>query len=79
MAQAPKYVSSNPGVAFYDTGENQGSDYRHYAELKEGWVQQNGRNAGGTTMFFNTRFDFLYANPVLLPTTEDPATFKARR
>lgn len=55
MTKLPKYLTSHPGVKFADSGENQGSDYRWYMELKDGWCLSSGRNEGGGSLFFNGR------------------------
>lgn len=64
MQNAPKYIRDHPAVESYDTGANQSSDYRHYVELKEGWVFTRGRNEGGSSLFFNNKADFDFAEPV---------------
>lgn len=56
-------VQKHPGVALYDSGRNQDSDYRHYVELKDGWLFKYGNAAGCRVLFFNTLADFLYAEP----------------
>lgn len=57
MKKLPKYITAHPGVEFADTGENQGSDYRWYIELRDGWCLAWGRNEGGGSYFFNNRED----------------------
>lgn len=58
-----KTITKHTAVAHYDTGENQGSDYKHYAELKEGWQFTEGRCAGCSSLFFNTLQEFKDALP----------------
>ena len=59
-----KTVKKHEAVALYDTGDNQGSDYKHYCELKEGWVFAYGRAEGCSSLFFNTLKEFAYAEPM---------------
>lgn len=59
-----KTVIKHEAVAYYDTGWNQGSDYKHYCELKKGWVFEHGRAEGCSSLFFNTLAEFRYATPV---------------
>lgn len=59
-----KTVKNHKAVAFYDAGWNQDSDYKHYVELKDGWVFSAGRMEGCSSLFFNTLADFKYAAPV---------------
>ena len=62
-----KTVRNHKAVAFYDSGDNQSSDYKHYCELKTGWVFKTGRMAGCSSLFFNTLQDFRYAEPIKKP------------
>jgi hypothetical protein len=64
MTKAPAYIRNHPAVAFYDSGANQSSDYRHYVELKDGWAFARGRNECCTSLFFNNRSDFNHADPI---------------
>ncbi len=60
--KAPQYVSRCDAVAYYDTGANQASDYKHYVELKQGYVFTYGGPVDGydatTTLFFNNKAQF---------------------
>lgn len=64
MKTIPKYIKNHPGIELYDTGENQGSDYRWYAEFKDGWCMSSGRNEGGGSLFFNSKDDLKPLVPV---------------
>lgn len=59
-----KTIIRHKAVAFYDTGWNQDSDYKHYCELKDGWVFGRGRMEGCSSLFFNTLNDFKAAEPM---------------
>jgi hypothetical protein len=59
----PKTIRNHPSVKFADLGDNQGSDYKYYCELKEGWKFTSGRMEGCSSLFFNTVRDFREANP----------------
>ena len=59
-----KTAIKHNGVAYYSSGEQQGSDYKHYIECREGWVVSRGRNQGSTSLFFNTLREFKYQQPV---------------
>jgi len=65
MKKAPKYIAKNKAIVFYTTGETQSSDYRHYVELKEGFVFKF-YNAHPSEyrrfLFFNNKSDFDFAN-----------------
>jgi len=64
MKKPPKYISKNEAIAFYTPGEAQSSDYRHYVELKEGWVFKF-YNAHPSEyrrfLFFDNKSDFDFA------------------
>tara|TARA_R110000772_G_scaffold45987_1_gene105094 strand:+ start:422 stop:613 length:192 start_codon:yes stop_codon:yes gene_type:complete len=62
-----KTIIKHKAVESYDTGENQGSDYKHYVILKDGWKFTEGRCADCSSLFFNTLADFKDAQPE--PTT----------
>lgn len=62
---APKTVAKHPGVEGCFCGDAEGSDYRHYVELKDGWVFENGRGAGCSALFYNQVWEFKHANPIL--------------
>lgn len=66
----PKYITQHPAVAFADTGDNQGSDYKWYVELKPGFVFERGRNEGCSSLFFHNREDFEWANPIATTAAE---------
>jgi len=59
-----KTVRQHKAVSKYDTGWNQDSDYKHYCELREGWVFGRGRMGGCSSLFFNTLDDFKDADPM---------------
>ena len=58
---APKYATNHPGVECVTRGESEGSDYRWYAELRDGWKFTCGRAEGCSTLFSNNRAEFDYA------------------
>ncbi len=65
-----KTILKHKGVAECTKGEDEASDYKWYALLKEGWVFSDGRSAGTRSLFFNKLADFKYAEPVQVGETE---------
>jgi len=60
-----KTIKNNKAVKFFDSGCNQGSDYKYYCELKDEWCFATGKQAGCGSLFFNSIKDFKTANPIL--------------
>lgn len=60
----PSQMKRHPGVSEVGDGPQQGFDYKWCVALKEGWVFENGRMAGGRYGNFNTWQDFHNAHPV---------------
>lgn len=62
---APKYLTKHEAVLRVEPGEDQGSDYRWFVELKPGWVFNSGRAEGCNTpmLFVDNRDDFVRARP----------------
>lgn len=61
----PKGITSHPAVKTCECAIDHGADeYRHYVELKDGWVFRNGRNAGSGCLFVKTVGEFLFATPM---------------
>ncbi len=63
---APKKIADHPAVLSCTSAADEGADeYRHYIELKDGWVMPRGhRNEGGGSTFCNTVRDFADFPPV---------------
>ena len=63
---APKKIANHPAVASCTSAPDTGADdYRHYVELKDGWVMPRGhRNEGGGSTFCNTVAEFTDFAPV---------------
>lgn len=59
----PTTIINHPAVAKVTSGEDEGSDYRFYVWLKDGWSYKYGRNAGCQGCFFNTVRQFQDALP----------------
>ena len=55
---------NHPGVEECILDGEAGCDYKYDTFLKEGWVYQNGRMAGGRCGNFDTVADFLFAKPI---------------
>lgn len=64
--RAPKGIVNHPAVQTCTSAEDTGApDYRHYVELKDGWVMPRGhRNEGGGATFCRTVVEFLELEPV---------------
>ena len=61
--KAPKSITGHPGVASCESGEANGSDYKHDVWLKDGWVFSYGRMTGCQGGLFHTFNDFRLAQP----------------
>lgn len=64
--KAPRTIINHPGVRSCESAPDQGADaYRHYIELKIGWVMPKGhRNEGGGSTFCNSVWEFKMNEPV---------------
>lgn len=64
--KAPKAIINHPAVLSCTSALDEGADeYRHYIELKDGWVMPRGhRNEGGASTFCNKVSDFTDWQPV---------------
>jgi hypothetical protein len=63
MFRAPKAIQQHAGVEEITSGDAEGSDYRYYVWLKDGWRFTSGRMAGCQGAFFQSVADFRYALP----------------
>ena len=61
-AKAPSSIRNHPAVRYVVRGEVEGSDYRWFVELRDGWRFTAGAKEACTGGGFNTVEDFRYAN-----------------